>query len=845
MIMPMPAGWVRGSLAVVVAVAIWIAWAVAAPSDVRAQSLSSTDGGRTALEDIDADITLWRFDLERIEQVGAYAALDPLVAERNREIVRDIVVAARETAASLEAVIAPLQAQLDALGPKGDSESTDPYKATRPSSEIADQREQLSARIAELETRRRQAEAVSQRAATLVDVLIETQRASLIDRLGHAGPFPWAPKSMSAALSELPAVAQRLIASPQVWWSSLRPEQRDNRTRQGNAAIFLLIVLAAAMVARRWLVRRYGRDPAIAEPGYARRLSAAVIEAGGGGVVPAIVILIVVAFLGRDGALLDGVFADAIIGGLSALALYMAAHSTLEALLSPQAPAWALMSVPGGHDGGFVFRGRLLAALLAIDVGVSLATRSMFVSEPATVTFAAIMTLTEAIAIWLVVDRKLWGIGQDDDDTVDDLDAADAAILDGDEEAAAARPRFEYATWMYVRRIAQIVVVISVAAQLGGYTELGRFLIENTMLTFGVVAIVVLVRGVLRETVGVLSRSRLARRRMGLSVRATRRMKFWVRAILDPILIVAAIYVILPLWGVPRDMLAALAGAVTSEMALGSVVVSPVAIVTAVLAFFIIMAVIRLLRGRFLSPILTEARVDPGAREAISTGVGYVGVIVALLMAVTVAGFDLTNLAIVAGALSVGIGFGLQGIVNNFLSGLILLVERPIKVGDWIIVGEIEGFVKDINFRATEIETWQLASVMVPNGDVISTAVTNWTYRNKRARVDVQFGVSYEADLERAREIVLECARAHPRVLANPAPHVLFMNHEEDRAQMELRAFTGDAIWMMWTASDLRFSLTSRLREEGISMPLPRRIIHTEDPDPASAGQPPAPVATD
>ena len=139
-------------------------------------------------------------------------------------------------------------------------------------------------------------------------------------------------------------------------------------------------------------------------------------------------------------------------------------------------------------------------------------------------------------------------------------------------------------------------------------------------------------------------------------------------------------------------------------------------------------------RSRLRRRWLTRTTMDRGAREATVTIIGYVGVALAFVIALAVAGFEFTNLAIIAGALSVGIGFGLQAIVNNFVSGLILLFERPIKTGDWIVVGNTEGYVKRISIRSTMIQTFDRADVIVPNSDLIANQVTNWMLYDPRGR---------------------------------------------------------------------------------------------------------------
>jgi small-conductance mechanosensitive channel len=201
-------------------------------------------------------------------------------------------------------------------------------------------------------------------------------------------------------------------------------------------------------------------------------------------------------------------------------------------------------------------------------------------------------------------------------------------------------------------------------------------------------------------------------------------------------------------------------------------------------------------------------------------------------MGIAMLGVDLTNLALVAGALSVGIGFGLQGVVNNFVSGLILLFERPIRVGDWVVMNDQSGFIKRINIRATELETFDKSSVIIPNADILANMVVNWTHKDDFGRVDVRVGVAYDADTERVREVLLSCAREHPLVLAHyPGlePFVLFQDYGRNRLEFELRCYTPKVVERTVIASDLRFEIERRFREEGINIPLPQEVLHFPD----------------
>jgi len=194
-----------------------------------------------------------------------------------------------------------------------------------------------------------------------------------------------------------------------------------------------------------------------------------------------------------------------------------------------------------------------------------------------------------------------------------------------------------------------------------------------------------------------------------------------------------------------------------------------------------------------------------------------------------VAGLDLSNLALIAGALSVGIGFGLQNVVNNFVSGLILLFERPIRRGDWILVGSTEGRVYRISIRSTQIRTFDRSDVVVPNSELISGQVTNWTLRDPIGRVRVPVGVAYGSDLKRVMEILLGVAAAQPLVLADAtaaAPTVLFLAFGESALNLELRFFVADINQRLSVLSEVNYAIEAAFREAGIEIPFPQRDLH-------------------
>ena len=208
----------------------------------------------------------------------------------------------------------------------------------------------------------------------------------------------------------------------------------------------------------------------------------------------------------------------------------------------------------------------------------------------------------------------------------------------------------------------------------------------------------------------------------------------------------------------------------------------------------------------------------------------------------SLAGVDLSNIAIIAGALSVGIGFGLQNIVNNFVSGIILLFERPIRPGDWIVVGNTEGFVQKVRVRATEIQTFDRSDVIVPNSELISGQVTNWTYRDPYGRVICPVGVAYGSDVQLVRKLLLAVAEEHPQVISDgrtPPPKVFFLAFGDSALLFDLRCFISDVKSRLAVRSELNYAIDAAFRANGIQIPFPQQDLYVKSwpPESGSPGE--------
>lgn len=260
--------------------------------------------------------------------------------------------------------------------------------------------------------------------------------------------------------------------------------------------------------------------------------------------------------------------------------------------------------------------------------------------------------------------------------------------------------------------------------------------------------------------------------------------------------------------------------------------ITPSSVIMFVIVITVFYFVSRLLQRVLQHKILTRFRIDKGTQYTMSRVSHYIIMVIGGLLAFQFIGIDLSGLAVIVGLLSVGIGFGLQNVTSNFIAGLILLFERPIKIGDRVTVGHTEGDVLAINMRSTTIRSLNNISIIVPNSEFVSSQVINWSHGDPKVRLVVDVGVSYNSDLDEVMRSLREVAEESPSVLKHPEPDVLFSGFGDSSWNMKLRVWLKDPENYYKILSDINCAIVRKFRENGVEIPFPQRDLHVRSPLP-------------
>lgn len=777
-----------------------------------------TEAWRSTLSDVEAALSA-DFDERRPAQL--MEDLRRLQAEAET-VGRD----ARQSLRDVERTLKP-------LGPppaEGDAPEEDTLRELR---------RELQQAAAEFTARASIAEATEGRATDLQENIASWEQERFRSRLAELLPRPWRPEVWRQATRDGLAFIEALTRAPVDWWAEHRSEGHAAKTL-AVLIVLPLIGLVSGWPLRKWILRRFGRGEEAA-PNYARRIVAAVADGVANAVVPVVIIALVVLALTLQG-LLTGQMAPLVYVISAALAGYLVLFGLTQAAFSPVQVAWRIVPVDPARAQQLLGAIRI-TALVAVAGNALLALMLSTGRHTPHLESVFLLLLTTGIGItaaWALAPAY-WISSVEASQQGGSVEEAAEQLPEAatDAEQDDTRPLLDVA-----RSLLRAVVVIAPFGALLGYGRLAHFAQSRLLGTAVLFGFGLLLRLAVHELIQQFYLSQPMRRHGTVPVRpsgpsspalkrSVQGMIFWTGLVADLLIFIPLGYLLLLLYGVSYTKLLLWTQSLFSGVTIGGFTLAPGNLLVALLVIMAGLIATNIVRRWLTRSVLPNTRLEFGARSSIAAGTTYLGVGIAVLLALAALGLNFTNLALVVGALSLGIGFGLRTVVENFVAGVVLLIERPIKVGDWIIIGPHEGIVRQISVRSTEIETFDRASVIVPNAQLISTSVINWTHKNRMARERIEVRVAYGSDTEQVAQILLQCARAHAKVLQVPPPVALFMNFGDSGLNFELRCCIGDADEFMAIRSELYFALERTLREAGVSIPFPQRDLHIRRSPPA------------
>jgi potassium efflux system protein len=722
------------------------------------------------------DYAAWERAAERAETVLS----NPDVEERLLETLRTQLVdwrAAFLVAQNTNSTrIASIRDQIAALGPvpaEGDTEAA----------EIAQRRQQLSDQLVRLQAPGITAEEAYRRADGLIGELDRVLRERQASQLLQLWPSPINPANWPAALTVMRDVTVRLWTETATRWT-----RGDGRRAlfDNLPLIAVLVVLGMGMLSqgRRLVEPLRNRIP---QPKTARgRRVVGLIFSLMQVLLPTLGALALSVAVLRTG--LAGPLGSVLIEALPGLVFVLGAANWLGNAVFPVDPGGdAALSLATERRLEGRFLARMFGLLVAVEAVRNQIALEMGAEEAANAVLGFPVIATTAILLFRMgqlLRRHVHAEGT------------------GDEG-------LNYGTRVLglLARGVMLAGVAGLALGAIGYIAAATALVFPSVVSLGLVAVLFVLQRFVADIYGLITRSDAADQE-GL-----------IPVLIGFAMTLCSLPVLAVVWGARWADITELWQRFMEGFQIGATRVSPTDFLIFAIIFGAGYAVTRLLQGALKGTILPRTNLDQGGQNAVVSGVGYIGIFLAALIAINSAGIDLSGLAIVAGALSVGIGFGLQNIVSNFVSGIILLIERPVSEGDWIEVGNVSGTVRSISVRSTRIQTFDRSDVIVPNADLVTQRVTNWTRFNLSGRLVVPVNVVHGSDTRTVERILREIAEAQPLTILTPPPVIAFMGFTADGMTFEMRIILRDVNFSVQVRSEINHAIVRRFADAGIFMP--------------------------
>lgn len=775
----------------------------------------------TSIADITSELDALSDGLGKLEDTVASQQRDDDFLSRTRVKADEAIAKAGEIKTLLEPRLADVESQIEKLGPK-------PKEGEPPLTEqLKEEWSRVDTAKAEITGAIKTADVLIERSKQLASQTQTLRQRLFLDAVLANRASPLSPRLWSAVLHELPSGGRHLAALFGQWGAFVA---------QGwpSALALLLVAIAAFEALRRMMANlrasMLARSPDQPPETFFRRAMMAswvLVSFALPGIVAACTLYFGFDAFGLMPFQISRLASVVLLG----IVITILVWALSRAILQPRRPAWRLFDVTNSAAKRLTLIFTLMAGVYGADLVLQQLMQTLFLPLPVRVAEAAVVTLASAALVFAFVRTPLVPVA------VPSADPTLDAPAEPQEIAHAARPPNIMAP-RWLKWPALLLSIAMTMAALTGYVALGRFVASQVIVAGCLVVAGLLLWFAIRAFTnqsGELSErplentlktyGRLEDAQASLLTKAT---AFLLQAVLP----FAAVPLLFWSWGYSFADALGWLKSVFFGFQVGQFRISLVQLLIAAGIFVGLLFLTRLLQRALSNRVMQPGRLDHGVAHSIHTGIGYAGFVIAALAAVSYAGFDITNLAIVAGALSIGIGFGLQSIVNNFVSGLIILFERPIKVGDWVLVNNLEGHVRKISVRATEIETFDRTNVIVPNSDFITNPIINLTHRNALGRVVIPVGVSYQSDPEFVRKLLLQAAEDCPVILDNPSPSVAFDDFGASSLDFSVRGYIADVNNRLSAATQLRLQIFKALQDAGIEIPFPQHDLHLRDLDP-------------
>lgn len=770
----------------------------------KTSAASSVQAAAAAVAEPPFDFAAADKELNKIERLLSSGKVSGKETSAYLKSLNDIQNAINQSRAQNAENLDNVQKKIAALG-------TAPADGEKEPADIAKQRKEFNSKADTYKSMIAKADLAKTKIDEINNLILKIRNQELLNNILAKQSSIMHPQEFWDSLVSFSKFIYELASSPASWYQNLSTADKTTVKSNITAVITaMLLALVLAVYLNRYIKRRFGYRQSIERPDYSQKVRAAGWVLAARGIIPAAVIGAFLIWLKNTEIINSSAFGLFLKNAALYLLYYYLAKAIVRVVFTPRNSKWRIIEVCDekavGVSRALIFSA---AAICTVSFFQSLAAEMNY-NNDIVYSLKIFANGVKAFCIVLVTLKFLY----------DNRELSDDEIKNEDGDIG------ELSMSTKVSLGISFVITAAFALSLLGYIRLSEFIINRFIVSALIIGIYYIIDKLLRVIFHQVLRFKFWIRTLKINRRTLVKSEFWFSLLLSPVLWVLAGLTILAVWGVSVDILLVNVKNFLVGFNFGGVHVSITSILLGIFTFFFSLFLFKLLRGSFQNGKLSNIDMDEGVRNSVVTSIGFIGFVFSLILGIAVMGGSFGSIAIIAGALSFGAGLGLQNIVSNLVAGLTILFERPIKLGDWVIINGQEGIVKQISMRSTTLESGNKASIIIPNSDILSSSLINMTYANRMGRAEITVGVDYDSDIALVRQTLLDIAAENPNVLQNPPPSVSFSNLGASSLDFQLNCYTANVYNKGGITDAIREEIVNRFRKLNINIPYPQQVVH-------------------
>ncbi len=739
----------------------------------------------TAKAEIEIDISNIAKQLDKIETLINQNKISSKEISEQVKVINGLQTDLNQTKAIYQQKKENIEKKLEALGEISTNASTEATDIAKQRQEFIKSEEQHKAKIAKIELLNTKIDEIN-------TLILKVRNQSILNRILIKDISIFKFDKLKNSVLQLGIFSYDILKSPYSWYKNLSSDNKKSVNKHIWSILigFSLILFLAFYLSLR-IRKKFGYKECSEEPSYLQKIQSNIAMIFSFGIIPCTLFGAFIIWLKNQQILLNDKLGQILYQATIYLLIFFIIRACVKVIFVPKCSYWRIIKIDD-------YKARLSSRLILFWSILILTSDFLFNLSVYEDSLGEVSYLLKIINIFtkslgtIFVSRSL--------------------LYNKNDDITQNEPKEDYPLSVSgkISLFISFTMLACMFLALIGYVNLSDYIINNFIVSIFIIIFYQIINLFLRYLLQNFFKLEFLSKTLRVSHKSFSKIVFWLTLMLNPLIFACTVITVLGIWGFSIDIMLHKIKNFLNGFNIGDMHISITSVLIGILSFLISMFLFKSLKNSLLKGSLSKIDMEEGSRSSLASSIGLIGFIVSSVVAIMVMGGSLSNITLIAGALSFGIGLGLQNIVNNFVSGIIIIFEKPIKIGDWVVIKGQEGIVKTISMRATLLEAFDKSNIIIPNSEILSSSLINRTYSARVGLISIAVNIKYDADIKYVEDTLIEIASSTMGILTSPSPSVSFSDMTEKYLIFKLNCYTEN----IYSRQNITNQLRSKILED-------------------------------